>query len=269
MLTPRRTFLKTTLATGALAATSRLTAASSAAADDRDYYDLRAYRLAPDGSRDLLDRYLEQTLVPTLHERGIGPVGVFDEKSTDPAAAHRPTIWVVIPHRTLASYAAVAAEFNADADVHKSAGPYFSDTTKEHPAYARIDSWLLHAFTGQPRLKLPAARASASRVLELRTYESPSESRALGKIEMFNSGEIPVMNEVGLSPVFYGQALAGANLPHLSYMTSGPDMATHLQHWKAFSSHPAWIKLKADPRYADVVSQITKRFLTPTAYSEI
>jgi hypothetical protein len=154
-------------------------------------------------------------------------------------------------------------------DVRAAAGEYFTSPSKANPAFDRIDSSLLLAFTGQPKLRLAAARNSPTRVFELRRYESYSEPKATLKIEMFNAGEIEVMHEVGLSPIFYGQALIGRDLPHLSYMTSGSDLDVHKEHWKAFGAHPTWTKLKNDPKYADTVSQITKRFLSPTAYSEI
>ena len=44
-------------------------------------------------------------------------------------------------------------------------------------------------------------------------------------------GEIGVMQEVDLSPVFYGQALLGRDLPHLTYMLCSADMATHKKNW--------------------------------------
>ena len=43
------------------------------------------------------------------------------------------------------------------------------------------------------------------KIFELRTYMSPSEGKGLNKVQMFNSGEIPLMKEVGLAPVFYGR----------------------------------------------------------------
>jgi hypothetical protein len=67
----------------------------------------------------------------------------------------------------------------------------------------------------------------------------------------------------------YGQALSGSNLPHLTYITSATDRATHKRHWSAFSKHPTWIKLKTDPQYADTATKITSIFVTPTAYSQI
>ena len=106
-------------------------------------------------------------------------------------------------------------------------------------------------------------------MFEIRTYESHSEIKALKKVEMFNSGEIETMREVGLGPIFYGQTLIGANLPHLTYMLSAEDQQAHNKHWEAFGKHPVWNKLKNDPQYADTVSKINNRFLVPTAYSQI
>jgi len=77
------------------------------------------------------------------------------------------------------------------------------------------------------------------------------------------------MRDLGMNPVFFGQALAGPDLPHLRYFTSGPDLATHLAGWKKFGPAPRWQKMRTDPRYADNTSKNTARFLTPKPYSQI
>ena len=129
---------------------------------------------------------------------------------------------------------------------------------------------MLLAFPGMPQLAVPSlAKDKAPRLFELRTYESYSEAKALKKVEMFNSGEIDVMHEVGLAPIFYGQGLIGRDLPHLTYMTSGENEEVHKKHWDGFGKHPVWTKLKDDPQYAETVSKITKRILLPTSYSQI
>ncbi len=86
---------------------------------------------------------------------------------------------------------------------------------------------------------------------------------------MFNSGEIEVMHEVGLAPVFYGQVLVGKDLPHLTYMLSAEDRDAHKKHFDAFGQHPTWNRLKNDPQYADTVSKVSNWFLAPAAYSQI
>jgi hypothetical protein len=128
----------------------------------------------------------------------------------------------------------------------------------------------MRAFGGIPRMEIPSYSAEKKpRMFELRTYESYSEAKALKKIDMFNDGEIDVMREVGLAPVFFGQALIGANLPHLTYMLSAENREAHNQHWAAFGKHATWKKMSSDPQYADTVSKIVNRFLAPTTYSQI
>jgi hypothetical protein len=178
--------------------------------------------------------------------------------------------WVLIPHANLDSFVQVAAELNADPKVQKDGADYLG-VAKDNPAFERIDSWLLLAFAGQPQLHVPSfsTEKNPNRVFEMRDYESHSESKALGKMAMFNAGEIELMQDLGMNPVFFGQALAGPNLPHLRYMTSGPNLAAHLKNWTKFGPDPRWQAMKDLPQYADTVSKNTARFLTPKAYSQI
>jgi len=265
----RRDFLKTSLAASATAALAGAPASAlgaDAAASDREYYELRAYRLKAGASHAILDGYLEAALIPALNARGIGAVGVF----TEPDSKDGPAVWVLIPHRSLESVASVTAALNADPSVQIAGAEYLKSPTKELPAFERIDSWLMLAFAGLPRLAVPAlAREKKPRIFEMRTYESFSEAKALKKVDMFNAGEIGVMQELNLSPVFYGQVLVGRDMPELTYMLCSPDLETHKRNWAAFGVHPVWVKLKNDPQYADTVSHITSRFLVPAAYSQI
>ncbi|HVZ64914.1 MAG TPA: NIPSNAP family protein [Lacunisphaera sp.] len=262
----RRDFLKTTLLATAAVATGTAASAASSPVSAREYYELRAYRLRPGMDRRLLDGYLEKALIPALHARGIGAVGVF----TEPEAKDGPAVWVLIPHPTLESVAPVDAFINTDPAVQGAAGDYFAATSKDHPAYERVDSWLLLAFAGLPQLAVPALkRQGAKRIFEMRTYDSYNEIKALKKVEMFNAGEIELMQQLNMSPVFYGQALIGRDLPHLTYMLCSPDRDTHKKSWDAFFAHPVWLKLKNDPQYADTVSKVTSRFFEPLPYSEI
>ena len=139
------------------------------------------------------------------------------------------------------------------------------------PAFDRVDTWLLRAFAGFPRTQVPAfsKTKTPTRIFEMRDYESHSEERALSKMAMFDNGEIDVMKDLGMSPVFFGQAIAGPNLPHLRYITCAADLATHLANWKKFGSHPTWMKMKDDPQYKNNTSKNTARFLVPTSYSQL
>jgi hypothetical protein len=179
-------------------------------------------------------------------------------------------VWVLIPYSSLDTYVGVSAEINQEAAV-VAAGAAHLNAEKAAPAFERVDSWLLRAFRSMPKLEIPAfSRAKApGRVFEMRDYESHSELKALSKMAMFDDGETQIMRDLGMSPMFFGQALSGPNLPHLRYITSGPDLASHLAGWKKFGPDPRWQKMKDDPRYAGNTSRNTARFLTPSAFSEL
>lgn len=278
---PRRNFLKGTFAASAVAGLTAKLSATTPATAGREYYELRSYRLQA-GTRlkaganpALLDGYLEGAFLPALHKLGVTNVGVFTELDVNKEAATSvpkasSPVWVLIPHASLDSFVQVSATLNADPAV-QSAGAAYLQAPKTTPAFERIDTWLLLAFKGMPRLELPAFSRDRvpTRVFEMRDYESHGELKALNKMAMFDDGEIDLMRNLGMNPVFFGQALAGPDLPHLRYITSGPDLASHLAGWKRFGTEPRWQKMRTDPRYADNTSRNTARFLAPRPCSQI
>lgn len=265
----RRTFIKSSLAATALTGLTS-TAVTTMAAESgntagRDYYDLRTYRLKNADDQKLLDGYLENAAIPALNRMGVKAVGVFTESES---REHR-AVHVLIPYPSIELFASATARLSEDPEYQRVGADYLS-STKTKPAFDRIDSWLLLAFADMPRIKLPAySRGRKPRIFEIRIYESHSESKAIKKVDMFNAGEIGAMRDAGLGPIFFGQALSGANLPHLTYMLSAENLEAHKEHWSAFGKHPVWNRLKGDPQYADTVSKITNYFLVPTSYSQI
>lgn len=274
----RRDFLKSTLVASAGAAfAARADAASSTRAGaNREFYELRTYRLKPGPWRAGLDSYLEKAVLPALDRRKISNVGVFTEvdvnKSTVTSTPKADTpVWMLIPYPSLDAFVDVSAELNNDAAVQKAGGDYLH-AKKPNPAFDRIDSWLLRAFKSMPAMEVPAfsKNKTTARIFEMREYQSHSELAALNKIAMFDEGETEIMRTLGMSPVFFGQALTGPNLPHLRYFTSGPDLATHLANWKKFGPDPRWQKMKDDPKWANNTSKTGPAiFLVPTSYSQL
>lgn len=281
MTIDRRTFLKSIPAISAIPLLASGAPGGSAAGMQREFYELRCYRMHP-GTRltaavnpERLHGYLSRAFLPALKRHGVGPVGVFTEitvdKATGSSAPLVPSpVWMLTPFSSMEAFVRASTETIQDPEVQR-AGQEYLHAPKSSPAFERVDSWFLIAFPGHPRLRLPSFSRErvVTRVFEMRDYESHSEERALNKIAMFDDGETEVMQDLGMSPVFYGQALTGPDLPHMRYMTSGPDLATHLANWKKFGPDPRWEKMKNLPEYADNTSRNTARFLVPTVYSEI
>lgn len=258
----RREFLSASIAAAALA---KVSAFAAAPASKQEYYELRAYRLNSSGDHELLDGYLEKAAIPALNRLGSSPVGAFVKAEPK----NDPVVYLLIPFESLDAFAKSTTALPADSQ-YLSAGKEYLQTAKAKPGFVRIDSWLLRAFAGMPKLDLPAySKEKKDRIFEIRTYESYSEAKALKKVDMFNSGEIEVMHEVGLGPIFFGQALTGPNLPHLTYMLSAENEDEHKKHWGKFGSHPTWDKMKSDPQYADTVSKIYNFILKPLPCSQI
>jgi hypothetical protein len=115
----------------------------------------------------------------------------------------------------------------------------------------------------------PSSAEKKPWIFELRTYQSPSESKGINKVQMFNSGEVPLMQEVGLCPVFFSQTLVGPQMPNLVYMVSGENMDEHKKHWEQFKNAPVWKKLSSDLQYKDNVSRVINIFLKRTPASQI
>jgi hypothetical protein len=257
----RRDFLAASAVAG-MVPLSHLAAEAPLQEGGREYYELRRYHLLYGAKQQQMHDFLENAAIPALERQGIGPVGVFSPVY-GPSSS---TLLVLLPHRSLESVTTLRQRLADDAEYQR-AGAAVLDAPMSDPAYVRYESTLLRAFEKMPRLEVPARQ---SRIFELRTYESPGNKAALNKLEMFNAGgEVPIFRRTGLTPVFFGEALLGENLPHLTYMLTFPDMAARDRAWAAFSADPEWKTLSANPHFKDNVSTITDVILRPARYSQI
>jgi hypothetical protein len=260
----RRDFLQASITTTTVAAASAacgLAVAAPSPSTARELYEWRTYRLSDKSKQAKLHDYLTSAALPAWGRIGLGPVGVFTEIGPDAG----PSIHVLLTYPTPDSLASSREALEQDAQYKQAAADYLA-TKKEEPAFDRIDSSLLLAFAGAPKITPPAKK---DRVLEVRTYESFSEDRARAKVDMFNDGEIGIFPQCGFENVFFGETLVGPGVPNLKYMLAAPDMPTNEAGWKTFLEHPDFVKMKDDPKYADTVSKITKLFLEPTDYSQV
>lgn len=243
-------------------------AASAAAAEaktGREFYELRLYHLRQGPMLKRFDEFYRDVALPAWNRAGVNPVGVFD-LAVGPDAT---TKYVLLPYKSLAAMAAAQEQFEADPEVLKSD---FANVPPTDPAYLRKESSLLLAFTGLPKLEVPAqVGASRPRIFELRTYEAHSRKANKKKVEMFNVGEIAIFRRAGLQPVFFGETLVGTKLPNLTYMLVFDDMAARDKNWATFVGDPEWKKLSTTPGYtnAEILTNITNVFLRPTVYSQI
>jgi hypothetical protein len=265
----RRTFLQSSLAmAGAGAVASSLTAAADdTGAVRRQFYELRLYHLRRGPQQDLFDKFYREAAMPALNRAGIAQVGVFSVM----VGPDSPTMYVLLTHPSLESLATIHARLDQDQE-YQTAGAEFINAPPTNPAYVRVESSLMSAFEGMPKLEAPSfSGGGKSRLFELRTYESHSWKAHKKKIEMFNRGEISIFKRTGLPPVFFGQTLIGSRLPNLTYMLGFENAAARDKGWSTFVGDAEWHKLSTTPGYTDaeIVSDISNVLLRPTAYSQI
>lgn len=259
----RREFLSGTLASSLLSFNSDALAQTAGAPQSRQFYQLRRYSLQSGPQTAMTEKYISEALIPALAKRGSSPIGAFRLD----IGPETPTFYVLIPSETAAAAATLDLDLSTDETYVKAADPFWSAPASSS-AFLRVESSLLAAFQGWPRITPPA---KGKRVFQLRTYESPSYRDHIVKVQMFHSGEFDIFKNAGFHMVFFGDTLIGPRMPNLTYMLSFADSAELDAKWNVFRDDPAWKKLSADPRFAfePIVSNITNLILSPLEASQI
>lgn len=228
--------------------------------------ELRHYHLrnTADNQAQRIGEFIEKHAIPASKRVGGQVAGVF----ANLVAPGGPFLLLVNSYPSLAAMEEQQAKFQADAAFVKALNAYYQTGLP----YQRIDVSLLRAFDGVPKIEYPPIESGKPpRIFELRTYESPNAATLARKIKMFEDGEIAIFRRLGMKVVFFGSAMAGVNLPNLTYMLGYDDLAHREKVWKAFGADPEWQKMRVLPGLADfeVVSNISSVLLRPLAFSPV
>jgi hypothetical protein len=255
----RREFIqKSVLATSAITAAA-VSPAFAQQQQDKEVYEWRVYEM--NRSQSAFDNFISKALIPALNRLGVRKVGAFSEMSKSEPSK----LYLLIPYASFSEYLKVNSALKTDKAFLDAATDY-NKIPVEQAVYSRFHSSLMIAFDGLPKMIAPP---SGQRIFELRTYEGYSEDAVRRKIKMFNDEEFVIFNRVKLNPVFFGEVIAGPNLPALTYMITFKNMEERDQNWKAFGGDPDWQRILKDPQYANTVSKIYKVFLEPLSYSQV
>jgi hypothetical protein len=229
----------------------------------REFYLLRKYTLQNGTQLALTQNYFEHALIPALNRKGMTPVGAFKLD----IGPETPTYYLLIPAASVDTLVTLDAQLAEDAEFVKASSGFWGAPATA-PAFVRVDSSLMSAFAGWPKLVVPKA---GPRIFQLRTYESASDAAHIRKVEMFNQAEIAIFTRTGLAPVFFGDTLVGPRMPSLTYMLTFADVADLNKKWPVFGSDPAWKELSRKPGNTDaeIVSNISNLYLSPLSCSQI
>jgi len=268
METTRREMIATASTIAAGAAGTAFAANAAESGTKSAFYELRYYRMRTDHTEQgrRTAAFLTSGYLPAAKKAGAGLIGLFGSV----IAPESPFILCLTSYPSLDMMETVREKLAASEEYQKALADYNSG----EPGFVRMESWLLRAFDFFPGIELTPAAADGKRpprIYELRTYQALQESYAQRKIKMFGSGEVEIFRSVGLQPVWFGQALVGANLPHLTYMVAFENMAARDVAWNGFRAHPKWLELQRNPEFSmpGLSSNISNSILSAMNGSEI
>jgi len=235
--------------------------------EKQEFYQLTVYHYNSVEQEKILDDYFQQALIPSLHEMNVRSVGVFKAIANDTST--NKSMYVFIPVKSLNRIDDINSKLMKN-EKFRSAGKEYLNVAHNAPAYSRMETIILKAFVLSPVMKLPKlASPKNQRVYELRSYESAGEAIFRNKVHMFNEGgEMDIFTRLNFNPVFYGEVVAGSQMPNLMYMTTFENRADRDAHWDAFGSDPAWKQLSSLSEYKNNISHIDVTFLCPADYSD-
>jgi hypothetical protein len=208
--------------------------------------------------------FLSKSYIPALQRAGAKRIGAF----TNVIGEGNPATILLTEFFDAAAWESASRKLREDKEIVKAGDAFYGAGLP----YIRKEIVLLRGFRSIPTIELPDARSGGkTHIFELRTYESNNQRSLERKIRMFEEGEIALFRKLGMKPVFFGEAIAGPNLPQLTYMLVFDDLAARDKAWSAFGSSPEWNKLKNEPGVSDaeIVSNISNSILRPHPFSSI
>lgn len=240
---------------------------TSVFAQKRDIYELRTYHIESAQQEAMLDSYLQNALLPAAHRNGVSKVGVFKPISTQADVGQK--VYVFIPFKSMDQFMGFDEKLAND-QTYQTEGSAYINASHDNPPYKRIETSIMQGMSEHPKFAESAlTNPKKERIYELRSYEAATERLYKQKVKMFNSGEMDIFEKLNCSPIFYGETIAGANMPNLMYMTTHENMEIRNQHWKEFGADPDWAGMKDLPEYANTVSRNDTKLLYPAEYSDL
>jgi hypothetical protein len=258
----RRGFVKSSLLAATAISTNIVKGSLGEGAEDKKaVYEWREYESHFGTNENELHGYFQNALIPALNRLGAKNIGVFKETSKSEPAK----IYLLIPYPSGQDYWTINAQLKTDSEFRKAAASYDQLPAEKFP-YARYNTKLMIAFDKQPQIILPP---KTPRIFELRTYEGYNEDALRRKLKMFNEEEFAIFDRTKLNRVFFGEVIAGKDMPCLTYMIHFSNMEERDKNWAAFGADADWQRVSKAPEYANSVSRITKIFLEPESYSQL
>ncbi|MDR1959037.1 MAG: NIPSNAP family protein [Planctomycetaceae bacterium] len=269
----RRDFLATTCATGMTLATMTSEISAAEGSEKQKLLRWQIYSCGTQEKKEKLLTVFDTALIPALNRQGISPVGIFEsnarlndgDKSYD--AKNDLNVFVLTQFDSADQLTQSVPKLLADQQYLKDAAAIF-EAPMNDPLYDTSESRLMLGFKHFPAIEKPVH--SAERIFQVRLYNSYHIERNAKKIDMFDiGGEIALFLKCEMTPVFYGETLAGPMMPNLTYMLGFENMEAKIENWKKFVTGDEWKNLSGDPQYKNTANKIINLILKPSPGSQI
>jgi hypothetical protein len=229
------------------------------------YIELRRIQLrnTQDAMSQRTQEYVGKHHIPTLKRLGATTVGAFSNLIGEGS----PYFLLVSEYPNPQSWAEASAKVETDKETAAARQEYYGGGLQ----FVRMDVSLLRGFRTLPGIEIPRSEQNRPHIFELRVYESNNPQTLARKIRMFDEGEIALFRKLNMTPVFFGEMIAGRNMPNLTYLLAFDDLAAREKAWSTFASHPEWDKMRKQPGVSDgeIVSNISNAILRPMNFSDI
>ncbi|CAA0160671.1 NIPSNAP family protein [Tenacibaculum maritimum] len=228
----------------------------------KQLYELRVYDVMNTAKQASLISYFNNALIPAYNRANINSVGVFSEVGR----SEPPKIYLLIPHPSFETYSTSFTTIQND-ETYTNARREFDEIPETDKVFDRYKTELILAFDSIKEMIVPKQQ---DRIFELRTYEGYNDNAVRRKINMFNNDELALFYEKQLHPVFFGEVIAGQNLPKITYMLTFKNMEERDTNWRNFFiENPVWDQISKASEYTNTVSRVERTFLTPLAISQV
>jgi hypothetical protein len=228
-----------------------------------NFYVLEQYFLENGSQPERIHNFFSKALIPTMRRFHKGPA-IFAEALTAP---HMPQVLAVFGASSVQEIFDLSNKLFADKDFSKA----YDDWEAGEQPFLSASASLLQATDYSPEITVPERAPESRRILELRTYHSPTWRQLKALNERFSGPEIKIFHRVGVHPLFYSTTVFGTMRPNLTYLIPFASLAEREKAWNAFGADPEWIKVRRESieRGGQISSQMQISLYRAMAYSPI
>ena len=269
----RREFLAAACAAGTMSVTAE-SVHSQEPARKRMFIEYRQIT-APNQERlRELVKYNETMYIPAFDRYGVAPMGLF---VADPQLnaeyekydrKYDMMMFGLFPFPSLDSSVELTEKLLKDTEILATRAKLEAERTSKDPLFTAHERMFFRCLEGFPDIIVPPL--TPDRILRLRFYRSHSFARNRAKIDMlFNGGEVALMKECGIKPIFFAEVICGPFMPSIVSMLSFDNEEEMKETWPKFINHPERKRLSDNPAFADVATEVIAVCLRPCKGSQI